>query len=254
MKISVVTPVLNEIRFIKGWYENVRKFSDEIICVDMGSTDGTYEFLQSQADRKLRVYRWPEFYQPHHWPEHEIRNWTLRNASGDWIAVLDADDLIGDDFIETLNDLATAKWMIGRYIYLQFWNGYQYLRKRQIWPPIRLSRGLTSLPVVGHWRIGLLRNYLGWYPNKVAKLCKRDNRIRYTETGDHCILQYKNLNRLSYHLPAITNNFEVGVFHSHFVFFGKEGGNRNHDRNRKVNLVEYHGELPKEIKYYQNPT
>lgn len=250
MKITVTTPMLNERRFVEGWFKNVSKVSDETIVVDMGSTDGTYEWLESQKDSKLRVYRWPETYLPHHWPEHEIRNWTLKNASGDWVALLDADDLVGDDFIETLNELSTAKWLIGRYVYLQFWKDYKHLRTRKIWPPVGLSRTVKPLSIVGRWRLGLLRNYLGWYPNKVPKICKRDGRIRYTETGDHCILQYKNLNRLSYHLPAITKNFDVGVYHSHFVYWGKDGGNRNADQFKKVKLTSFKGELPDEIKYY----
>ncbi len=50
MKISVVMPVLNEVRFVRGWLDNVRKFADEIIVIDMGSTDGTFDYLYSNID------------------------------------------------------------------------------------------------------------------------------------------------------------------------------------------------------------
>ena len=253
MKISVVTPVLNEIKFIKGWYENVKKFSDEQIVVDTGSTDGTFEYLQSvsRLDRTLSVWRWPEVYKPYEWPEHEIRNWLLKQASGDWICMLDADDLVGEDFIENLNCLGSAKWLIGRFVYLQFWMSYKYLRKRSLWPPLRTLIGRD-----GRKKIGLLKNWRGWYPNKVPKICKKDVRIGYSPTGNHCVLQYRGLNRLSYHLPWVTKDFDIGIFHSHFVNFdkqGKEKWNREYERVKiqEVPLLKYQGELPREIKYYK---
>lgn len=248
MRISVVTPVLNEIRFIEGWYRNAKKFADEIIVVDTGSTDGTYEFLQSHD---VKVIRWPKTYPPYCWPEHEIRNWLLKNSSGDWLVILDADDMVGKNFIESLNDLSSAQWLIGRYIYLQFWKDYAHVRARSLWPIIRLSRSRTPLPIVGRTRLGILRNWRGWYPNKVPKVCRRDDRIRYAPTGNHCILQYKDYGHWSYYMPNVTKNFDIGVHHFHFIFFGKTGGNRNGDKDKKVKTVNYNGILPNEIRHYK---
>lgn len=249
MKISVVTPVLNEIRFIKGWHKNVIKFADEIVVVDTGSTDGTYEYLLSQPD--IYVKRWDKIYAPYCWPEHEIRNWLLKTASGDWIVPLDVDEMVSGDFIENLNSLSTAKWLIGRFICLQFWNDYKHLRVRELWPPIKLLKARSSVPLLGIWRLGALRNWRGWYPNKFPRVCKRDDRIRYGATGNHCILQYRNYGRLSYYLPSITKNFDIGLYHFHFTKFGKSSGNRNADQFKDVKIVEYSGIIPDEVKYYR---
>ena len=253
MRISVVTPVLNEIRFIKGWYENVKWWSDEVVVVDMGSKDGTYEWLsnKSREDSKLFVYQWPETYEPYLWPEHEIRNDLLKSASGNWIAMIDADDMVDNLFVDNLNCLSDAKWLIGRFPYLQFWGNYKHLRARDFWPPVRHSMARSSLPIIGKHRLGILRNWFGWYPNKVPKICKRDDRISYMPTGNHCILQYKNYGRFSYYLTSVTKDFDLGVHHFHFVHFGKTAGNRNHEQNKKVKLVEYKGIIPDEVKYYQ---
>jgi glycosyltransferase involved in cell wall biosynthesis len=253
VKISVVTPVLNERRFIAGWYQNARKFADEILVIDTGSIDGTYEWLQAirNEDYKLNAYRWPETYLPYQWPEHDIRNWTLKSASGDWIVMLDTDDMVDDAFIENLNELSDAKWLIGRFPYLQFWGDYGHLRARDFWPPIRYSTARNSLPIIGRHRLGILRNWFGWYPNKVPKICKRDDRISYTPTGNHCILQYKNYGRFSYYLPSVTKDSDLGVHHFHFVHFGKTAGNRNHEQNKRVRLIEYKGTIPDEVKYYR---
>mgnify|MGYP001565594219 CR=1 FL=1 len=253
MKISVVTPVLNEIRFIRGWLENVKRFADEILVIDGGSTDSTFEWLERERRqyRNINVYRWPEIYKPYQWPEHKIRNDLLKRASGDWICMLDADDMVDDAFIDNLNCISNAKCLIGRFPYLQFWGDYKHLRARDFWPPVRYSTARGSLPIIGKHRLGILRNWRGWYPNKVPKICKRDDRISYTPTGNHCILQYKNYGRFSYYLPSVTKDFDLGVHHFHFVHFGKTAGNRNHEQNKEVRLIEYKGTIPDEVKYYR---
>jgi len=92
MKISVIMPVLNEIRFLPGWLDNVRKFADEIIISDMGSEDGTWEYLDSQLDVDLN--EWWCSYEPYEWPEHKVRNALIHMVTGDYIVQLDADERV----------------------------------------------------------------------------------------------------------------------------------------------------------------
>ena len=110
-------PVLNEIRFLQGWFDNVRKFADEIIVIDMGSDDGTYEFFESQIS--VSLYQWWIKYKPYEWPEHKIRNKLIEASEGDWIVQLDADERVGDDFIESLNFLDGK--LIHRYLEIAPW-------------------------------------------------------------------------------------------------------------------------------------
>ena len=60
----------------------------EIIFWDNQSTDKSAEIVQSFKDPRLRY-----FYAPEHTPLGEARNLAIDEAKGEWIAILDADDL-----------------------------------------------------------------------------------------------------------------------------------------------------------------
>jgi len=54
-KVTVVVTVLNEIKDIKFLLDSLTKQSKEIIIVDGGSTDGTWEYLQKQ--KSIKAYQ-----------------------------------------------------------------------------------------------------------------------------------------------------------------------------------------------------
>ena len=226
MKISVVCPVLNEMTFIRGWLDNVRKFADEISVIDMGSQDGTYEYLESQIDVDLE--KWWRTYEPYEWPEHKIRNSLIQVSTGDYIVQLDADERVGDDFIESLNHLDGK--LIHRYIEIAPWEVWDMgsmfmIRKRSLWP-IYENRG-------SRW----LRNWRGQYPCYDQKVFKRDDRIRYGSTGEggnNCLLQYKNCGHLSYHLP-LCKSHKIPFYHLHYL----HKSTNIRDKEEPDNLIEY---------------
>ena len=91
MKISVVVPVYNAERSIRGTLESVvgQTLSEwECICVDDGSTDGSGAILDEYAakDTRIRVIHKPNG------GEGSARNAGMDAATGDIIAFLDADD------------------------------------------------------------------------------------------------------------------------------------------------------------------
>ena len=58
MKFSVIIPVFNEIKNIEKVLWNIYNQTitpNEIIVVDWGSTDGTYEFLKKQEESKRKI-------------------------------------------------------------------------------------------------------------------------------------------------------------------------------------------------------
>ena len=91
MKISVVVPVYNAERSIRGTLESVaaQTLSEwECVCVDDGSTDGSAAILDEYAakDPRIRVIHKPNG------GEGSARNAGMDAATGDIIAFLDADD------------------------------------------------------------------------------------------------------------------------------------------------------------------
>jgi glycosyltransferase involved in cell wall biosynthesis len=95
MTVSVIIPVFNGAGFIEEAIESVLRQSrkaDEILVVDDGSTDGTSGIVERYADNvKLLT-------QAHAGPA-AARNRAIGFASGQHIALLDADDIMLPDRI-----------------------------------------------------------------------------------------------------------------------------------------------------------
>ena len=93
--ISSCLIVKNEINNLPGLIEELKSFSDEIIIVDTGSSDGTYEWLIDNQDSKiLKVYtfEWINDFSA-------ARNYSFSKASCDWIFWCDADDRLSGKLI-----------------------------------------------------------------------------------------------------------------------------------------------------------
>ena len=94
-KISAIIPCFNEEVNIKAAIESC-SFADEIICVDSYSTDKTVEIIKSFPNVKLL--------------EHEYinsaaqKNWTIPQASHDWIFLLDADERVPQELVQEIKD------------------------------------------------------------------------------------------------------------------------------------------------------
>lgn len=86
-------PVYNAKPFLERSISSVlmQEEVDELICIDDGSTDGSFEFLQSWA---LKDYRIRLFHHPGRVRKRAAasRNLGLKYVKGDYIAFLDADD------------------------------------------------------------------------------------------------------------------------------------------------------------------
>lgn len=93
---SIVTPVYNRIDYIKTMVISVKdqSFNDyELILVDNGSTDGTFEYCKSIINEKIRVYQCSTKGVSY------ARNVGIRKAKGEWIIILDSDNILAGKFI-----------------------------------------------------------------------------------------------------------------------------------------------------------
>ncbi len=85
MLISACSIMKDEMGHVEQWLNSVRVFADEIIVADTGSTDGTREYLQQQADVQLIEYKWDKDFS-------RAKNTAWAKAKGKWVAFLDADE------------------------------------------------------------------------------------------------------------------------------------------------------------------
>ena len=84
--LSLVMMVKNEAELLPGFLKQHRDLATEIIVVDTGSTDGTVGLAQTAGARVLEI-EWQEDFSA-------ARNAGIALAGGDWILILDADEMV----------------------------------------------------------------------------------------------------------------------------------------------------------------
>lgn len=84
--ISVVINVRNEAEALTKCLRSIKNFADEIIIVDMHSTDGS-DKVSKNFGAKLYPYRAMKYVEP-------ARNFAISKATGKWILLLDPDEFL----------------------------------------------------------------------------------------------------------------------------------------------------------------
>lgn len=116
MLVSVIMPVYNASEFLKEAIQSlIEQTYDnwELIAIDDGSTDNSWEILQSYSDKRIRIY------QRANGGQSAATNTALDYIQGDCIQFFDADDLMEKQKIEVQVNaikehgddvIAVAKW------------------------------------------------------------------------------------------------------------------------------------------------
>lgn len=105
-KISIVIPSYNEKKNISRCLDSVlnQTFTDfEVICVDDGSSDGTFDIIKNYSKKDSRII-------PLKNPGKGVssaRNFGIENSSGDYIGFVDSDDFIQPQMYEFLYKAVT---------------------------------------------------------------------------------------------------------------------------------------------------
>lgn len=94
MKLSVCLIVRDEERVLARCLTCAKKFADEIVVCDTGSTDGTLNIAKEYADKVVN-FKWCDDFSA-------ARNFCFDAASGDYVMWLDADDIVEDGEIDNI--------------------------------------------------------------------------------------------------------------------------------------------------------
>ena len=100
-KISVIIPVYNVEKYLKECLNSVinQTLKDlEIICVNDGSIDNSLKIMKEYALKDPRI----KILSQKNQGVSEARNFGIKNATGEYVAFLDADDCVSLDFYEKL--------------------------------------------------------------------------------------------------------------------------------------------------------
>lgn len=100
MKLSAVINTKNSSQTLKETLESIR-FADEIVVVDMESQDNTRELARQYTDHVF-THKDVGYVEP-------ARNFALSKAKGEWILVIDSDEVVSPGLKRWLEQLTTAK-------------------------------------------------------------------------------------------------------------------------------------------------
>lgn len=98
-------PSFNEINYIEKCIDSVinQTLKDiEIICVDGESNDGTLEIIKNYASKDSRIQVYTSDKKSY---GHQV-NLALSKATGEYISIIETDDFIESDMLESLYDLS----------------------------------------------------------------------------------------------------------------------------------------------------
>jgi glycosyltransferase involved in cell wall biosynthesis len=103
--VSVILPTYNRAAYVTAAIDSVLKQSCadwELVIADDGSAEETARCLDALRDRRITVLRLPHSGNPS-----KVRNAAIRRAQGEYLALLDSDDLWAPTKLET--QLATMR-------------------------------------------------------------------------------------------------------------------------------------------------
>ncbi|MBW5447673.1 glycosyltransferase [Cohnella sp. CFH 77786] len=226
MKLTVMTPVLNEAAFLPFYLDSVTSFADEVIIVDGGSTDNSLELIrQYQKRHNIHLFEIKQTGMPYSddWNESLVRNFMIDRATGQWIANIDADEVFDDRFAGVLPQLMhTADFDVYQFPFINFWENPWKIR--------------VNAPSDERWS------------NDIIRLWRHGIGIRYESRKHHCTLQTADGQPI---WSARRTRVDIPLYHYHYALGNriKFNDNRRGDLNVWTNEGEpdwtyNHGEYP----------
>lgn len=130
MKLSIIIPAYNAEKFIAPCILScVNKADVEVIVVDDGSIDKTYEVAKALNSKTYTI---------EHGGVSRARNYGLSKAKGDYVWFVDADDLVNPDAIKHVLARCNGKENIVRFNHYRYYKATDKLKPRFEQPPYRI--------------------------------------------------------------------------------------------------------------------
>lgn len=154
--ISLCMIVKDEEQHLASCLESVQGLIDEIVMMDTGSTDRTLEIARQFHSRIFEV-PWQDDFAL-------ARNESLKQATGDWILILDADEVLSVEeqgqILEAVNDWETGGFRI-------------------------MTRNYSNDSTITGWQPAVqdtvaksfARSFAGWYPSLKVRLFQRRSSV-----------------------------------------------------------------------------
>ncbi len=161
--LSLCVVARNEDAFIRRCLASARDLSDDYLVLDTGSTDLTRDIARATGARVVRR-RWPGDYAA-------AFNLMRREARGEWILNLDADEVLDPDAPAQIRALLARPAADAYAVTIRNYAYYPFAQWRPADPRDPLSRGAY-----------------GWCPSQTIRLYRNDPRYAYTCPVHHTLV------------------------------------------------------------------
>src|SRR3990167_564696 len=155
---------LNEEKNIGSWLENMKK-ADAIVVFFGGSEDHTIQIVREFEHPNLRLILTKERNVKYRWDEAQVRNQCLSMFDTDWILLMDADELISDQFWEYKDEILSTNKLAYYIPHYNLWMNNKNYRVDGFWYP-DLTLRLFKNNVGFRW-VGAVHGSL-WMNNRVC--------------------------------------------------------------------------------------
>ena len=162
--ISVIIPVYNSEKYLRKCIDSVlaQSYTNfELILVNDGSTDGSGKICDEYAEKDERV----RVFHKDNGGVSDARNRGIENARGEWIAFVDSDDWVNNNYLKELfDDSEEIDFVIhgdlgNSTIYNSFKNEIQFIdivNKNEVFEDLKLSR--NGYPVSKLYKFDIINN------------------------------------------------------------------------------------------------
>jgi glycosyltransferase involved in cell wall biosynthesis len=217
--ISLCMIVKNEENNLIKCLIHAKPLVNEMIIIDTGSTDRTKDIAQAFG-AKIYDFQWTDDYS-------QARNFSLSKATGRWILVLDADEVISFVDHDSLRDLierSSSEFL-----------AYQFIIRNYI---ISMNVGWTAND--GRYRE---EAGTGWFPSMTVRLFPNDSRICFENSVHEFV--YSSLSQLG----VMIRNCTIPIHH-----YGNLNSVKNFKKGKKyyrIGKQKISGECGQDITAYE---
>jgi len=206
LRLSLCMIVKDEEYFLDQCLSAATNHVDEIIVVDTGSTDSTREIAARYTD-KVFEFAWDNDFS-------NARNFSLAQARGDWILVLDADEVISGPDLEAMRVVIASSELDGYFLVRRDYNNNA------------LEGGWVSVQE----ETPLSKGYRGYHKHPVCRVFRNRKDIRYRGLVHE---------RIDWSLPEeVQGKLDVTIHH--YV-------DDNPDKNRVARQLSYLDYMEREL-------
>ena len=215
-KISICAPMLNEAFFLPIYLNGIRYLADQLVLTDGGSRDDSidiidrFSYTYPHIECSIAVEQQQGMPYSDDWNEGSVRNKLLDRCTGDYIFILDIDEVIdiADAVSTVLLMEQSASVTLASFRLIPFWGDLHHIRCST-------------------------QDDNRWYGVNLARVLKK-GMWKFDDTPHHCALQHKDFGRTAI---AMSQNINTGlpVYHLHYGFGEKGVKVRDNRRGDLIN-------------------